>query len=91
MKNTVGVLGAGRMGRGIALSYIFAGVPVLLVDLKQRSDEHRQVLIDSARAEMSADLRFLAGVGLIEENQIRNIPKSLCIRALISCDPARRK
>ena len=57
MNNTVGVLGAGRMGRGIALSYVFAGVPVLLVDLKQRDDKQRQELIDSAKSEMAADLR----------------------------------
>lgn len=70
MKDLVGVLGAGRMGRGIALSYIFAGVPVLLVDLKQRTDEEREALISSAREEMTTDLQFLAGVGLIESDDI---------------------
>ena len=74
MNNTVGVLGAGRMGRGIALSYVFAGVPVLLVDLKQRDDKQRQELIDSATSEMAADLQFLAGVGLVE---VKNIPSIL--------------
>jgi len=71
---TIGVLGAGRMGRGIALSYIFGGVPVLLVDLKQRrSLSERQALEHSAREEMTADLSFLAAMGLVGQDQIPQI------------------
>ena len=65
MGNTIGVVGAGRMGRGIALSYIIAGVPVVLVDLKQRSAQARQELVSSAREELRKDLEFLASVGLL--------------------------
>ena len=70
MNNRVGVLGAGRMGRGIALSYIFAGVPVLLVDLKQRTATDRQALVNSAQEEIRSDLQFLADVGLIASADI---------------------
>lgn len=73
LENTVGVLGAGRMGRGIALNYIFAGVPVLLVDLKQRGDRERQDLIDSALAELTADLEFMSSVGLLDKGNIEKV------------------
>ncbi len=68
--SSVGVLGAGRMGRGIALSYIFAGIPVLIVDLKDRDEEARAALEASAMDEMSSDLHFLSRLGLLEEEDI---------------------
>jgi 3-hydroxybutyryl-CoA dehydrogenase len=73
MSDTIGIVGAGRMGRGIALSYIFAGVPVLLVDLKERSAQQREQLINSAREELRKDLDFLASVGLVQADAIASI------------------
>jgi 3-hydroxybutyryl-CoA dehydrogenase len=73
MSDTIGIVGAGRMGRGIALSYIFAGVPVLLVDLKERSAQQRELLIKSAREELRKDLDFLASVGLVQADAIASI------------------
>lgn len=73
MSDTIGIVGAGRMGRGIALSYIFAGVPVLLVDLKERSAQQREQLINSAREELRKDLDFLASVGLVHADAIASI------------------
>lgn len=73
MSDTIGIVGAGRMGRGIALSYIFAGVPVLLVDLKERSAQQRELLINSAREELRKDLDFLASVGLVQADAIASI------------------
>jgi len=76
MTNSIGILGAGRMGRGIALSYIFAGVPVLLVDLKERSDDAREALLKSVLEEIGKDLEFLARVGLVEADKV---PDILCL------------
>jgi 3-hydroxybutyryl-CoA dehydrogenase len=73
MKQKVAVLGAGRMGRGIALSYIFAGVPVLLVDLKERSESQREELAQQAIGEIRDDLLFLADAGQVEERFIPEI------------------
>ena len=69
-RETVGIVGAGRMGRGIALSYIFAGVPAVLVDLKPRSEQGREALVASAREEMAADLAFMAEAGLVDPDDI---------------------
>ena len=73
MSSLIGVLGAGRMGRGIALSYIFSGVPVLLVDLKERSDNDRAALLESVLEELAKDLGFFARVGLVEQERVPGI------------------
>jgi len=73
MSDTIGIVGAGRMGRGIALSYIFAGVPVLLVDLKERNAQERELLVSSAHEELRKDLDFLASVGMVNTDAIPSI------------------
>lgn len=42
MQDKIIVLGAGRMGAGIALSFIMAGKEVVLIDFKSRGSEERQ-------------------------------------------------
>ena len=73
MSDMIGVVGAGRMGRGIALSYIFGGVPVLLVDLKERTAQERELLASSALGELRKDLAFLAGIGLMDSAEIDSV------------------
>lgn len=69
----VAVIGAGRMGRGITLTYIYAGIPVKLIDIKDRNESERKVLSDGVDQELSADLRFLASQSLIPEEEIDSI------------------
>lgn len=64
-QRAIGVLGAGRMGRGIALAYAFAGVPVCMVDLKERGDEDWDRFQQTLRSELAVDLDFLVDVGLL--------------------------
>ena len=45
-------VGAGRMGRGIAIAFAYAGHRISLIDLRQRSDEAWQRLRDEASAEI---------------------------------------
>ncbi len=69
----IGIIGAGRMGRGIALAYAFAGVPVLLVDAKDRSDDERERLFSEADSELRKDLSFLADVELLNDQEIPGV------------------
>ena len=73
MRNSIAVVGAGRMGRGIALSYIFAGIPALLVDLKERTDSEREEQIQLSLKELAGDLAFLAKMDLVDEDKIESI------------------
>jgi 3-hydroxybutyryl-CoA dehydrogenase len=66
-------VGAGRMGRGIAIAFAYAGRRISLVDLRARSDEAWQRLRDEARAEIEASLAGLAQLGVIDAAQIEAI------------------
>jgi 3-hydroxybutyryl-CoA dehydrogenase len=59
----IAALGAGRMGRGIAHAFAYAGYPVTLVDLKARSREESERLGRDASAEIEANLKLLAELG----------------------------
>jgi 3-hydroxybutyryl-CoA dehydrogenase len=56
----IAALGAGRMGRGIAHAFAYAGHPVTLVDLKARSSAAAAQLEREARAEIEGNLQLLA-------------------------------
>lgn len=60
----VAILGLGRMGRGIAEAYAFAGQQVLMVDAKPRDAEAFAALAAEVRAELESDLTFLASIGV---------------------------
>ena len=60
-------VGAGRMGRGIALAFAIAGHEFTLVDLKRRSAAERARLAREASEEMAASLDMLAELGAISD------------------------
>lgn len=66
-------VGAGRMGRGIAIAFAYAGHRISLIDLRQRSDDAWQRLRDEARAEIEASLAGLAQLGVLDAQQIQSI------------------
>ena len=65
----IAVAGAGRMGRGIALSFALAGLPVALIDLKRRPAADAERLFGEARAELAADLAVMQRLGLLDAVQ----------------------
>ncbi|WP_370461348.1 3-hydroxybutyryl-CoA dehydrogenase [Reyranella sp. CPCC 100927] len=63
-------LGAGRMGRGIAVAFAYAGHPVSLVDLKPRAPAAFADLAHAAREEVRQTLRVLAQLGVFPEDAV---------------------
>jgi 3-hydroxybutyryl-CoA dehydrogenase len=63
-------VGAGRMGRGIAIAFAYAGHRIALVDLRQRTPEAWQKLADEARAEIRGSLDGLARLGALPIEQV---------------------
>ena len=63
-------VGAGRMGRGIAIAFAYAGHRIALVDLKPRAPEAWQRLADEARAEIRSSLEGLAALGAVDATQV---------------------
>ncbi|HYP71660.1 MAG TPA: 3-hydroxyacyl-CoA dehydrogenase NAD-binding domain-containing protein, partial [Variovorax sp.] len=66
-------VGAGRMGRGIAIAFAYAGHRVSLVDLRTRSDEAWSKLADEANAEIEGSLAGLAALGVLDAAQAKRI------------------
>ena len=86
-------LGAGRMGRGIAHAFAYAGHEALLVDLKDRTPEAARKLADEARAEVDASLAMLASLGAFDDGarpgileRIRFVPRGEAPAALARAD-----
>jgi 3-hydroxybutyryl-CoA dehydrogenase len=63
----IGCLGAGRMGRGIAVAFAYAGHAVTMIDIKARSAEQFATLEAEALGEVRKTLASLARFGLLAE------------------------
>ncbi len=59
-------VGAGRMGRGIAQVFAYAGHPVTILDFKDRSAEDSAALIDAAKTEIRENLDFLISLDVMD-------------------------
>ena len=65
----IGALGAGRMGRGIAHAFAYAGHEVVLIDAKPRDAPACDALRDQAYAEIRANLAALADAGGVDARE----------------------
>jgi 3-hydroxybutyryl-CoA dehydrogenase len=64
----IACLGAGRMGRGIAVAFAYAGHRVTMIDVKPRSPEQFAALETEALGEIRKTLASLARFGLLTEH-----------------------
>lgn len=69
----IAAVGAGRMGRGIALAFAYGGYEVDLVDLRPRAEEAWQKLAAEARGEMQASLAALAELGAMPGDAVERV------------------
>jgi 3-hydroxybutyryl-CoA dehydrogenase len=77
----IACLGAGRMGRGIAVVFAYAGHRVLVVDFKPRSEADFRKLEADALAEIRGVLSSLATFGMFDPAQIDTILSRVSIVA----------
>jgi 3-hydroxybutyryl-CoA dehydrogenase len=73
MRDPIACLGAGRMGRGIAVVFAYAGHNVALVDFKTRDAAAFKKLSDGALAEVRGTLATLAGFGLFDPASVETL------------------
>jgi 3-hydroxybutyryl-CoA dehydrogenase len=66
-RQTIAVLGAGRMGRGIATAFAYAGHPVHLIDAKLRDAAQAEALGREALAEIDDSLASMAQWGVFDD------------------------
>lgn len=63
------VVGAGRMGEGITLSYLLAGWEVTLIDIKPRAPAEQSAHDASVAANLRRELGTLSQLGLLDASQ----------------------
>jgi len=80
----IACVGAGRMGRGIALAFALAGREVTLVDLKARPDFGK--LKTEAMEEMEASLAMLDELGALPQSGVARISVVQEVDALRNAD-----
>jgi 3-hydroxybutyryl-CoA dehydrogenase len=66
-RSVIACLGAGRMGRGIAVAFAYAGHAVVMIDVKARSAEQFETLEAEALGEVRKTLTSLTRFGLLVE------------------------
>jgi len=72
-KPVIAALGAGRMGRGIALVFAYAGHRCLLIDTKPREPAALDRLRNEALAAVEANIQALEAAGVLNVSQRRAI------------------
>lgn len=83
-KEIIAAVGAGRMGRGMAIAFAYAGHEVRLIDAKSRSAEGYATLQQTALDEIKAALSMLAGFGLLGADEVETVA------ARVTCFPLDR-
>jgi 3-hydroxybutyryl-CoA dehydrogenase len=69
----IACLGAGRMGRGIAVAFAYAGHAVTMIDIKARTPEQFATLQTEALGEVRKTLASLARFGLLDDSDAEAI------------------
>ncbi len=72
-RELIASVGAGRMGRGMAIAFAYAGHKVVLIDAKVRDDAGFEALQTSALSEVENTLRLMAGFGMLAEDEVAGV------------------
>jgi 3-hydroxybutyryl-CoA dehydrogenase len=75
----IALVGAGRMGRGLAVVFAYAGHDVALIDLKQRDAADFARLAREARDEVAKTFETLARLGLFAAKDVGAIAARVCV------------
>ncbi|WP_424812794.1 3-hydroxybutyryl-CoA dehydrogenase [Roseococcus sp. YIM B11640] len=81
-------LGAGRMGRGIAVCFAYAGHEVAILDFKPRDEDAFVTLATAALKEVRSALTTLAGLGLFDAAHVSTIMKRVSVVPASGAAPA---
>lgn len=87
-KAVIAAVGAGRMGRGIAIAFAYAGHSVRLIDVKPRSDAEFAELRDAAAAEIAATIKMMAGFGMLQPSDMEAITQRVTCHPVADCASA---
>jgi len=67
------IIGCGRMGQGIAITFALAGYKIKLIDIKKRSKNDFSELLINTNSGLSQSLKILSNISLIKKTNIKKI------------------
>ena len=70
---SIACLGAGRMGRGIAVAFAYAGHAVTMIDIKERTAEQFARLEAEALGEVKTTLATLTKLGMLKDEEAATV------------------
>ncbi len=77
----IAVVGAGRMGTGISLSFAYAGYLVWLIDSEERDASEFAVLAESVRHDIETELLFIQRLQIISTPQAKQVATRIVLMA----------
>lgn len=86
MSERIACLGAGRMGRGIAIVFAFSGYEVDLVDFKERSAPDFKLFEAETREELDSTLAIMSRIGLLDAEHVERISGRITIVPVTGAD-----
>lgn len=72
-RENIACVGAGRMGRGMAVTFAYAGHTVSLIDTKKRPPEAATELRATALEDVTTTLTMLAGLGMLPASSVASV------------------
>lgn len=89
----IGIVGAGRMGKAIAIAFAYAGLHVKLIDARQRPQHEFADYRQKIAAELEQEIQLLQKIGFIQAEQksivqglIELVARDDAIEFLQTCD-----
>lgn len=84
-REIIASVGAGRMGRGMAIAFAYGGHQVNLIDAKTRTAEGFAALKSATQRELHETLSMLGGFGMLTPDEIETVLARVSIFALNDC------
>ena len=87
-REPVALVGAGRMGRGMAIAFAYAGHEVALIDAKPRTRDAFATLKSAIEQELHATLSLLSGFGMLRAEDVETTVSRVSLFAHDDCATA---
>lgn len=84
----IAAVGAGRMGRGMAIAFAYAGHDVVLIDAKHRDSAGFDALCGQIDTELRGTLGMLSGFGMLSDTEIDGVLSRIRTVSLTDCASA---
>lgn len=69
----ISIIGAGRMGQGIAIAFAFAGMPVSLIDVKKRAEDEQLAYFKNIMTNLDNELNAKVMLGRLGQGQVNQV------------------